>query len=114
MTSKDNKYKKVEGLLKLYPEINRRRENVLQFQKLGEDRSKELMELDVKKKIVDNMLKFLQEKDEQNGTRDYELIKMLYFERRTRTYIALELNMCEKTVWWRRRKIINEYLMSFI
>lgn len=110
MTSKDNKYKKVEGLLKLYPEINRRRENALQFQKLGEDRSKELMELEAKKKIVENMLEGLKYRSEE----DYKLIKMWYFEKKSRTYIALELNMCEKTVWWRRRKIINEYLMSFI
>lgn len=110
MKSKDNKYAKVEGLLKLYPEIERRKENAMQFQKLGEDRSRELVELETKKKIVDNMLDGLREKSEE----DYKLIKMWYFEKRTRTYIALELNMCEKTVWWRKRKIITEYLMSFV
>lgn len=110
VAEKGNKYAKVEGLLKLYPEIERRKENAIQFQKLGEDRSREIIELDTKKLIVENMLDGLKEKSEE----DYMLIKMWYFEKRTRTYIALELNMCEKTVWWRKRKIISEYLMSFI
>lgn len=110
----DNKYEKVEGLLKLYPEIARRKENAIQFMKLGEDRSKEIKELDVKKAIVENMIEFIKENDERNNTRDYDLIKMWYFEHRKMTYIALELNMCEKNVWWRRRKIIVDYLMNFV
>lgn len=110
----DERYKKVEGLLKLYPEIERRKENAKQFMKLGEDRSKELVDLDVKKAIVENMIEFLKDKDEEKGTRDYDLIRMWYFEHRSMTYIALELNMCEKNVWWRRRKIIVEKLISFM
>ena len=110
----DERYKKVEGLLKLYPEIERRKENARQFMKLGEDRSKELVELDVKKAIVENMIEFLKDKDSNDGTRDYDIVKMWYFEHRSRLHIAMELNMSEKTVWQRRRDIIVKKLMGFI
>lgn len=112
--AKDNKYAKVEGLLKLYPEIERRKENARQFQKLGEDRSKELVELDIKKAIVENMLEFVKDMDAKQGTRDYDILKMWYFEKRTRVSIALKLNMSEKCVWERRRNIIVKHLISFV
>ena len=107
---KDNKYKKVEGLLRLYPEINRRKEVSLQFQKLGEDRQQEIDDLEAKRIIVENMLDGLKERSEE----DYKLIKMWYFEKKSLIHISMELNMCERNVWWKRRQIITDYLMSFI
>lgn len=111
---KDNKYAKVEGLLRLYPEIERRKENAKQFMKLGEDRSKEIEELEIKRSIVENMMGFLQEKDKLNGTRDYDIIKKWYFDKDSLVAIGIDVGMADNSVWRRKKKIINKYLMSFI
>lgn len=111
MKSKDNKYAKVEGLLKLYPEIPLRIRNAERFLKLGEEsRIHEIEELRIKKDIIEEMMGYLKEKCEIG----YDVIDLFYFKKKSAIAISLQLNISEHHVHKVKRNMITKYLMSFI
>ena len=112
MASKDNnKYKKVEALLKLYPEIPLRIRNAERFLQLGEEiRAKEIEELKIKKVIIEEMMEYLKEKCEIG----YNVIDSYYFKKKSAVAVSIELNISEHHVHKVKRNMINRYLMSFI
>ena len=108
---KDNKYKKVEGLLKLYPEIPMRIRNAERFLQLGEEcRISEIKELKLKQAIVNDMMEYLKDRNEIG----YNVVALSCFKRKTAAAIAMQLNISEHHVYKIKRNMITQHLMSFV
>lgn len=112
MVAKDNRYKKLEGLLYSYRELPFKKRNLELDLKLEEDPNKraELERVETNIAKIDNMLDMIK----LNSEIDYLIIKLRYIDRLDWLEIEGQLSMNQDHLMKRRRKLFEGKLISMI
>ena len=112
MVAKDNRYKRLEGLLYSYRELPFKKRNLELDLKLEEDSNKraELERIETNIAKIDNMLDMIK----LNSELDYLIVKLRYIDRLEWVEIEGQLYMNQDYLMKRRRKLFEEKLLSMI